>query len=218
MSKSTNPDFFFPPWAGLAVSTIAHMIVRSFLAFSFSTLLFANLAIAACMSNHSADHPGGILSPSTLKSFFSVSDNANGTLKYTPGHERIPNSWYRRPLGPLNEWNFQDAGLDLVKMASQVPSVLAVGGNAGKINSFVGVDLGDITGGAYHTSDMMDPKKFTCFIFQWIMTVTPGILQSRGLLPSVLSNALGLLTSQLVPLMDPSCPKICELNPFIYLS
>ena len=46
------------------------------------------------MSNHSAEYPNGILDKETLKSFFAITEAADGTLTYTPGHERIPDNWY----------------------------------------------------------------------------------------------------------------------------
>src|SRR5690242_4936594 len=81
-SKSTNPYFFWPPFAGIAVSNAAHTF------------------IPALMSNHSVQYPNGILDKETLKSFFAITENPDGSLTYNPGKERIPNNWYRRPLGP----------------------------------------------------------------------------------------------------------------------
>ena len=46
------------------------------------------------MSNHSAEYPNGILDKETLKSFFAITEAADGTLSWTPGHERIPDNWY----------------------------------------------------------------------------------------------------------------------------
>lgn len=53
-----------------------------------------SLDIAALMSNHSAEYPNGILDKETLKSFFAITEAADGTLSWTPGHERIPDNWY----------------------------------------------------------------------------------------------------------------------------
>lgn len=48
------------------------------------------------MSNHSAENKNGFLTRSVLKSFFAISGPDNA-LVYTPGTERIPENWYRRP-------------------------------------------------------------------------------------------------------------------------
>lgn len=52
------------------------------------------IRIAALMSNHSAEYPNGILDKETLKSFFAITEAADGTLSWTPGYERIPDNWY----------------------------------------------------------------------------------------------------------------------------
>lgn len=49
------------------------------------------------MANHSTAYPSGYLDKSTFKSFFAVTGDS-GSFEYTPGYERIPDNWYRRPL------------------------------------------------------------------------------------------------------------------------
>lgn len=49
------------------------------------------------MSNHSAEEPTGYFNVDMFKQFFSLTGEGND-LTYTPGHERIPENWYRRPL------------------------------------------------------------------------------------------------------------------------
>ena len=82
-----------------------------------------------------------------------------------------------------------------------------MGGNTGTTNSFTGVDLGDITGGAYHTQDLLDPTKFVCFFYQLTLAAVPDFLRSQAL-GSVLQTALTLLHSKIDPYVDPSCAKI----------
>ena len=65
-SKTTNPYFFFEPFAGVAVANAAHTF------------------IPALMSNHSAEYPNGILDKETLKSFFAITEAADGTLSAYP--------------------------------------------------------------------------------------------------------------------------------------
>lgn len=161
------------------------------------------------MSNHSSEHPNGILDKETLKSFFAITEHADGSLTWQPGYERIPDGWYRRPLGPQNEYSPASFALDLIKIAQTVPEAVSVGGNTGTTNSFVGVDLGDITGGTYHTQDLLDPSKFVCFFYQLILVVVPDFLRSRAL-GSLLGTALNLLQSKIGPFVDPSCATIGE--------
>ncbi|MCJ1467784.1 hypothetical protein MMC07_006409 [Pseudocyphellaria aurata] len=163
------------------------------------------------MSNHSTQYPNGLLDKSTLKSFFAITENADGSLTWQPGHERIPDNWYRRPLGEQNAYSSLSYALDLVKMAATVPEAVSVGGNTGTVNSFTGVDLGDITGGAYRTTDLLDPNKAVCFIYQLTLAVVPDLLRSQAL-GSLLAGALQLLNNEINPLIDPSCAKIGNYN------
>ena len=96
-------------------------------------------------------------------------------------------------------------------MAAVVPEALSVGGNTGSVNSFAGVDLADITGGVYHTSDLTDPKKLVCYLYELTLAVTPDFLRSEAL-GDALGGALSLLQNQISPLVDPSCAKIGESN------
>ena len=176
--------------------------------------------LAALMSNHSAEYPNGILNKEVLKSFFAITENADGTLKWTPGHERIPNNWYRRPLGEVNNYSPLSFGEDLVQLAAVVPEAVSVGGNTGTVNSFAGVNLGDITGGAYQTADLTNPPKFACFFYQLTLAVVPDFLRSYAL-GTLLGGALKLLQDQINPFVDPECAKIGEaisnLKPGRYL-
>ena len=96
-------------------------------------------------------------------------------------------------------------------MAAVVPEALSVGGNTGEVNTFTGVDLGNITGGVYQTSDLTDPKKFVCYLYQLSLAITPDFLRSEAL-GGALAGALNLLQTQISPLVDPSCAKIGELG------
>ena len=95
-------------------------------------------------------------------------------------------------------------------MAAVVPEAISVGGNTGEVNTFTGVDLGNITGGVYQTSDLTDPKKFVCFLYQLTLAIVPDFLRSEAL-GDALGGALNLLQTKISPLVDPSCAKIGEL-------
>ena len=96
-------------------------------------------------------------------------------------------------------------------MAAVVPSALSVGGNTGTVNSFTGVDVGNITGGIYQSADLTDPKKLVCFLYQTTLAIVPDFLRSEAL-GDVLGSALGLLQEKIAPLVDPSCAEIGELG------
>ena len=162
------------------------------------------------MSNHSAAYPNGILDKETLKSFFAITENSDGSLTWQPGYERIPNNWYRRPLGLLNEYSPQSFNLDLIKIAEKVPEAVSVGGNTGTVNSYAAVNLGDLTGGAYQTTDLLNPPTFVCYFYQLTLAIVPDALRSRAL-GTLLAGALNLLHSKIDPYVDPECAKIGKL-------
>lgn len=128
-----------------------------------------------------------------------------------PNHKEksLPGPRYRRPLGAVNEYSPVSFAQDLVQMAAVVPEAVSVGGNTGEVNTFTGVDLGNITGGAYQTSDLTNPTKFVCFFYQLSLAIVPDFLRSEAL-GSALAGALNLLQTEISPFVDPSCAKIGE--------
>lgn len=79
-SVSENPDFWYSPFTGMAVSQAAHTFIYRF------------------MSNKSAENPEGVLNQEVLKSFFAISGES-GNFIYNAGCERIPKNWYKRAVG-----------------------------------------------------------------------------------------------------------------------
>lgn len=124
--------------------------------------------VAEFAANNTADENGYnriYLDEKNLLAFFSVKRNEDNTLTYTPGHERLLTSWKRRPLAAT--FGLDDIVLTLLNAASTNPHLLSVGGNAGKVNTFTGVDVGDLTGGVFHASELLnDPQALSCYIFQ----------------------------------------------------
>ncbi|CAE6518622.1 unnamed protein product [Rhizoctonia solani] len=190
-SISENPHFFYGPFSGLIASAAAH---------AFVTRL---------MSNHSAEAPDGILNHETLKSFFAVS-GGSANLTYQAGYERIPDNWYRRPTDyilPLFD-------LDLVAAGLKYPQFLSVGGNTGNVNSFAGVNLGNITGGVYNTVNLLQGNNLVCFGFQAAQQAIPDVL--KGVLGD-LTAALGLWTTKITPILSGlSCPELTKYDGAVF--
>jgi len=78
LSVATNPYYFSAEFSGLLVAPAAHNFIINF------------------MSNHTAEEPNGYLDKPQLKTFFSIT-GPDDALVWTPGHEKIPENWYRRP-------------------------------------------------------------------------------------------------------------------------
>jgi hypothetical protein len=180
-SIATNPYYFAPPYAGVAFTFGAHMFAYELLA------------------NHSAEHPRGYLSPEVFEQFFSYTRDDNNQLVFTYGHERIPDNWYKR--ADDDAWTLADILASTAQQCAAYPTNCQVGGNTGTVNSFSGVNLGDITGGLINSvTDLSDPEKMGCFISQNLQAEVPSFLdkalggallqQTKALIPTMLLPAL----------------------------
>lgn len=185
LSESTNPYFFSAPFSGLLVAPAAHNFIINF------------------MSNHTASQPSGYLDQPQLKTFFSITGEP-GSFVHTPGYEAIPDNWYRRPSD--NPYTIPAAVSDVVIGIEMYPSTLQIGGNTNGVNSFAGVDLGNLTGGVYNSENLLDGNNLGCFLFQSLQIGFPDALKNPL---NDIASALSLLNTYLEPVLgDLSCPAL----------
>jgi hypothetical protein len=85
---------------------------------------------------------------------------------------------YRRPSS--NQYTAPDVFIDVGIGYAAYPKTLKFGGNSGKTNSFVGLDVANLTGGVYNAQDLFKGDNLACFSY--------SILQQG--IPSFLSNTL----------------------------
>ncbi|KAK0543006.1 hypothetical protein OC846_006560, partial [Tilletia horrida] len=105
------------------------------------------------------------LDEANLFPFFSYHRDSKGKLVYTPGHERFPKNWLKRPVDA--PFGLADVVYNLLRSGVEEPRLLAVGGNAGKVNTFVGVEVADITDGLLNLQTLVDnPDALACFLYQ----------------------------------------------------
>jgi hypothetical protein len=187
-SIQNNPYYFSEPFSGL-VAPDAHNFVVNF------------------MSNHSAEVPGGVLDGETLKSFFAVTGEP-GNFVHNPGQERIPDNWYKRPTSQA--MNTVDTNVDTVVNNGMYPGIIRFGGNTGTVNSFVGVDTGNLTNGVFNSGDLLEGNNLSCFFLQATMAglvdAAIPLLEPLGQTLTFLSNNLGSQISGL------NCPQLKEFN------
>lgn len=93
------------------------------------------------------------------------------------------------------------------------PTTSAVGGNTGEVNSFAGINIGDLTGGAGTalTEFAKDPKKMGCFISQALLSSTPTFLSNFA--PAQRAIMQNALTKNLMPTLTNSfgsCPDFAQ--------
>ncbi|KAK0103058.1 hypothetical protein ONS95_000765 [Cadophora gregata] len=183
-----NPYYFSAPFAGL-VAPAAHDFVINF------------------MSNRSAENPGGVLTREVLKSFFAVTGEP-GSFVHNRGQERIPENWYKRPAA--NAYNIPEVVNDVLINNAMYPGIVRFGGNTGTVNSFVGVDITDFTGGVFHLADLAEGNNGACFLLQASMQ---GLPDSTDPLLGAAGSILGWATQQLGPLSAKlGCPQLVSFN------
>lgn len=188
-SKANNPYFFSAPVAGVIVQPAAYTFIYRF------------------MANKSAEYPEGILNKEVLKSFFSITGDDNN-LQYTPGNERIPENWYKRAIG--DEYTIPFYATDLNLAALEHPEFLEIGGNTGTTNSFVGLDISNLTGGVFNAQNLLKGNNLACFGFQAAIQFAPDLLQ--GLVSDV-TGAVNKLTSSLGNTLNVlGCPTLKSVD------
>lgn len=159
------------------------------------------------MSNKSEEYPEGYLDGDVLKSFFAISGEP-GSFQWSEGQERIPDNWYKRAVG--DEYTIPYFNTDLIAAALQYPQFLSVGGNTGKVDSFAGVDISDLTSGVYNAQNLAQGDNAACFAFQFSQKAAPDLL--KGLFSSV-TQPLSQLNSALASVFaELSCPQLEKID------
>jgi hypothetical protein len=166
-SVNKNPYFFYGPFTGIQVSQAAHTFIYRF------------------MANKSAEYPEGILNKEVLKAFMAI-EGPEDNLQWVPGHERIPNNWYKR--NPADEYSIPYFETDLLAFASTQPQIISVGCNMGKVNSYNMISVEEISGGAYTAQDVATNP--FCYSIESIRYSAPSLL---GLAGSLLTGLLDML-------------------------
>lgn len=78
------------------------------------------------------------------------------------------------------------------------------------MNSFAGVDLGNLTGGVFNLGNLLEGNNLLCFAFEVLKFAGPNALS--GLFKS-LAEPLEFITNALsVPLLNVTCPAFKDLQ------
>ena len=184
---ANNPYYFAAPFATTLVSPAAYNFVINF------------------MSNHTAEEPSGYLNGDMFSQFFGITGEP-GSFKWTPGTERIPDNWYRRPLaeGYSVASVFEDLGVEFLAY----PNSFKLGGNTNGVNTYEGLSLSNLTGGKYTESDLKNYKDTTnaiCFYSEFVSAIIPDALPLTEL------TAITGLISKYITAVIPSgitCPAL----------
>jgi hypothetical protein len=98
-SVAHNPDFYYGPITGMVSRNAGYFF------------------LGRLLSNHTAEHPEGVLTQKIFQSFFGVYENERGNLEYRKGHETIPENWYRTP----SEYGLVSLNLDILGWVGKHP-------------------------------------------------------------------------------------------------
>lgn len=163
-----------------------------------------------------------------LKKFYGVEGDGSN-MTYKVGHERIPDNWYRVPV----DYMIPSFNVDLVQLLTRHPERLryedtrarnisaneaivltatknSIGGNTGSVNSFVGVDFSDITGGVLDSTNLLENNNLLCFSFEVVRTFAPGMLSN---VYSTVAGPLEMLMDALrSTILDTSCPAFQDMT------
>lgn len=80
----------------------------------------------------------------------------------------------------------------------------------GRVNSYAGVDVVDVTGGVLNLTKLLEGNNLLCFVFQVVKTVAPNSLST---LFKIIEVPLKLVTDTLgAAILDLACPAFKDLT------
>lgn len=98
----------------------------------------------------------------------------------------------------------------MLTIVLRYPGILRIGGNTGTVNSFTGVDTGDLTGGVLNTAQLIEGNNGACFFLQ---AASLGFPDFAGPITGLGVSLLDWATEQLAPInAGLSCPKLSVLG------
>jgi len=118
---------------------------------------------------------------------------------------------------------------DVAILVTKYPDIVEIGGNTGTVNSFTGVDPGDLSGGVYNAQTLLQGNNLGCFAFQVsshrpfnlvvIFMLTRAEAAQQGIpvaLSGIISNLapiIALVNQYISPVLDElNCPALNTFN------
>lgn len=114
------------------------------------------------------------------------------------------------------QYSLADVAADVGIGYLAYPKTLRFGGNAGKVNSFIGVAVSDLTGGVLDATTLFEGDNFACFIFNLAQQAIPSAL--KGPLAAI-NNATSFLDTYLSPFLNTlECPELGKFDQSVFNS
>lgn len=180
-SIEKNPWFYYGPFSGTLVSGAAYSFIYRFFA------------------NHTEEHPEGILNLDVLKSFMAI-EGERGNFTWVPGHERIPDNWYRRAYG--DSYELFGVAADIGTFTELTPGVNKPGCNQGTVNSYVDISS------SYQDFDFSGLGS-VCFAVGAVAGITDLVPVVNSLVSQLLLPVQNLLGCSTVPARNDSVADVC---------
>lgn len=80
----------------------------------------------------------------------------------------------------------------------------------GKVNSFAGVDLSDLTGGVLNLAKLLEGNNLLCFVFEVLKTASPNSLSTVF---AIIEKPLALVTDALsAAVLSLACPAFKDMT------
>jgi hypothetical protein len=118
------------------------------------------------MSNKSEENSEGYLNGDILMSFFPMTKNDVGSFTNNLSHELISDNWYKRAIG--NEYGIPVLNINTVEAGLKYTKFLSIGGNTGKVNSFVGIQPENISEGFFNAQSLTEGNyNLACFAMEF---------------------------------------------------
>ncbi|KAJ6570915.1 hypothetical protein DFH09DRAFT_818125, partial [Mycena vulgaris] len=189
-SVATNPYFFYGPVPMVPLVQVITTLVRLF--------------IPGMMAHYAPSYPNGHFTTEGLHSLFGFIADDSGSLQYRPGHERIPENWYRRPT----DYTHVNAAPQLEALGTVDRRALLPGGNMGAVDTFAPMDLAALTGGIYNEETLFEGRNLRCFCFQVLQLAM--LSQAAGKAVFIAGESIASVWEQWM------CPKLEKLNEEMY--
>jgi hypothetical protein len=132
------------------------------------------------------------------KDCLGLTTTESGKFKYTLGHERIPDNWYKRDIG--DEYTIPGFFVDTLDFGEKYPPLLGITGNAGKTDSLTIVDLGSLTKGVSNAGDLLKGNNLECYLLQVSQAAPPDIAGAESDAGNMLSSLTTTVAERLAGL------------------
>lgn len=192
-SKRSNPFFWRGPLSGLIISNGVLALPPALMSNHSGGSPFGRLSKCFALRRLDSVIYWRLPAKDIIKSFYGV-HGEEPNFEYKEGWERIPDNWYRRPLDyTLLQFLLDGQAIAgrhpqlfryrLMDMTTRVPqrntnASCSLGGNTGKVNTFTGLDLSDIFGGAFHSVNLLQGNNTICLGLEVLKALTPSPFSS----------------------------------------